>query len=97
AGDAAEEEMPTTLDAAIVFPPAGPLVELALERIEPGGTLVLAPVAMSTIEVTDYSRNLWGRDVRTLYNVNRRDAEEFLGLAREIDLGLGTEVVPFTA
>ena len=35
--------------------------------------------------------------LRTLYNVNRRDSEEFLGLAREIDLSLGTEVFPFPA
>jgi len=95
AANAAEETMPAALDAAIVFPPAGPLVELALEPIALGGILVLAPVAMSTIEIADYSRTLWGRDIRTLYNVNRRDAEEFLALAREIDLGLATEVVPF--
>jgi propanol-preferring alcohol dehydrogenase len=94
-GDTARDQMPTALDAAIVFPPAGPLVETALRQTKPGGTLVLAPVAMSPIEIGDYSSHLWGRDIRTLYNVNRRDAEEFLELAREIDLSLGTEVVAF--
>jgi propanol-preferring alcohol dehydrogenase len=87
--------MPAALDAAIVFPPAGALVETALRQIKPGGTLVLAPVAMSAIDIGDYSRHLWGRDIRTLYNVNRRDAEDFLRLAREINLSLGTEVVAF--
>ena len=96
-GNAAEEEPPTELDAAIVFPPAGNLVELALKRVRPGGVVVLAPVAMSQIEIRDYSTHLWGRDVRTLYNVNRQDSEEFLELAREIDLSLGTEVFPFPA
>jgi len=95
AGDAARDGMPSPLDAAIVFPPAGPLVERALSDLVVGGTLVLAPVAMSTIEIRDYSSHLWGRDIRTLYNVNRRDNAEFLGLAREIDLALGVEVVPF--
>jgi propanol-preferring alcohol dehydrogenase len=95
AGNAAEDALPVELDAAIVFPPAGQLVELALRRLKPGGVLVLAPVAMSTIEIGDYSAHLWGRDIRTLYNVNRRDAEEFLRLAREIDMSLGTEVFPF--
>ena len=94
-GNAAEDPLPVALDAAIVFPPAGQLVELALRRVKPGGVLVLAPVAMSTIEIGQYSANLWGRDIRTLYNVNRRDAEDFLRLAEEIDMSLGTEVFPF--
>jgi propanol-preferring alcohol dehydrogenase len=96
-GNAAEEELPTELDAAIVFPPAGGLVELALKQVRPGGVVVLAPVAMSRIEIHDYSAHLWGRDVRTLYNVNRQDSEKFLELATEIDLSLGTEVFPFAA
>jgi propanol-preferring alcohol dehydrogenase len=94
-GDAAREQLPAALDAAIVFPPAGSLVETALRQTKPGGTVVLAPVAMSPINISDYSSHLWGRDIRTLYNVNRRDAEEFLELACQIDLGLGTEVVAF--
>jgi propanol-preferring alcohol dehydrogenase len=94
-GNAAENPLPVTLDAAIVFPPAGGLVEIALRRLKPGGVLVLAPVAMSTIEIGEYSAHLWGRDIRTLYNVNRRDAEQFVSMAREIDMNLGTEVFPF--
>jgi D-arabinose 1-dehydrogenase-like Zn-dependent alcohol dehydrogenase len=45
--------------------------------------------------VSEYSSHVWGRDIRTLYNVNRRDAEEFLRHVREIDLSLGTDVFPF--
>jgi propanol-preferring alcohol dehydrogenase len=95
-GNAADDP-PPDLDAAIVFPAAGGLVELASRQVKPGGVIVLAPVAMSLIRIEDYSSNLWGRDIRTLYNVNRRDAEELLQFAREIDLGLGTEVFPFEA
>ena len=95
AGNAAEEKIPEMLDAAIVFPPAGPLVELALQRVRIGGVVVLAPVAMSTIEIRDYSTHLWGRDLRTLYNVNRRDAKDFLGLAKEMELGLEVDVFSF--
>jgi len=97
AGDASEEQLPVKLNAAVVFPPAGHLVETALRQTEVGGIVVLAPVAMSRIEIEDYSRHLWGRDIRTLYNVNRRDAEEFVRLARELDLSLGTEVFPLVA
>ncbi|MGD2121609.1 MAG: alcohol dehydrogenase catalytic domain-containing protein [Gemmatimonadota bacterium] len=95
AGNAAEQAIPTELDAAIVFPPAGPLVELALRSVRIGGVVVLAPVAMSPIEIQDYSTDFWGRDLRTLYNVNRREAHEFLGLASEVELGLGVDVFPF--
>ncbi|MGD8319045.1 MAG: hypothetical protein PVJ02_01275 [Gemmatimonadota bacterium] len=70
-------------------------METALQQIQPGGTLVLAPVAMSLIRITDYSRHFWGRDIRTLYNVNRRDAEAFLALAAKLNLGLPTEVTRF--
>jgi len=93
-GNAAQQP-PPDLDAAIIFPPAGELVEPALSHLNLGGVLVLAPVAMSEIRIGDYSNNLWGRDIRTLYNVNRQDAREFLQLAREIAMGLGTEVFPF--
>jgi propanol-preferring alcohol dehydrogenase len=96
-GDATKEELPAKLDSAIVFPPAGSLVELALKRVGPGGVVVLAPVAMSRIEIHDYSTHFWGGHVRTLYNVNRHDSEEFLALARKVDLSLGTEVFPFPA
>jgi propanol-preferring alcohol dehydrogenase len=96
AGNAAEQEIPGELDAAIVFPPAGALVELALRKVRIGGVVVLAPVAMSPIEIQDYSTHFWGRDLRTLYNVNRPDAEEFLRLARDLDLSLGVDVFPFT-
>jgi propanol-preferring alcohol dehydrogenase len=96
AGNSTEQEIPAELDAAIVFPPAGALVEPALRKVRTGGVVVLAPVAMSRIEINDYSTHFWGRDLRTLYNVNRRDAEEFLRLARDVDLGLGVDVFSFT-
>jgi len=97
AGNAAKDGMPVTLDAAVIFPPAGPLVESSLRDLRVGGVLVLAPVSMSTIKIGDYSTNLWGRDIRTLYNVNRGDALEFLELAAQVDLALGVEVFPFEA
>ena len=83
------------LDSAIVFPPAGPMVETALSQIEIGGVLVLAPVSMSKIEIKNYSKNLWGRDVRTLYNVNKPDGEEFLEIAGRTGIKMGRQVFSF--
>lgn len=97
AGDTSKTGCPTILDGAVVFPPAGPLVESALKQVKVGGVVVLAPVSMSRIEIGDYSSSFWGRDLRTLYNVNMRDAKEFMQIAASTDLSMGTEVHPFTA
>jgi len=95
AADSTKEPIPTSLDSAIVFPPAGNLVELALASIERGGTLVLAPVSSSKIVINDYSKHLWGRDIRTLYNVNRKDGMTFLEIADRLTLRPSIEVFPF--
>jgi propanol-preferring alcohol dehydrogenase len=95
AANAAQEKMPCKLDAAILFPPAGNLVEPALSQLERGGILVMAPVSSSPITIEDYSRNLWGRDIRTLYNLKRSDAEEFFAIVDQLDLQVGTSVFSF--
>jgi propanol-preferring alcohol dehydrogenase len=96
AGNSDLEPMPVEVDAAVVFPPAGPLVEPALRQVKVGGVVVLAPVAMSPISIADYSSHFWGRDIRTLYNVNLAEAQEFLDIAASIHLDLGIERVLFT-
>jgi propanol-preferring alcohol dehydrogenase len=95
AGDSSRSDMPKMLDSAIVFPAAGSLVEPALKQVKIGGVVVLAPVSMSRIEIHDYAGNFWGRDLRTLYNINASDARKFLALAATIDVRMGTEAYPF--
>jgi propanol-preferring alcohol dehydrogenase len=95
ADNATERGMPIKLDGAVVFPTGGHLVERALADVKVGGVVVLAPVSMSPITIGDYSATLWGRDLRTLYNVNRKDSREFLDLASRVDLTMGTEVFSF--
>ncbi|MCD6132944.1 MAG: zinc-binding alcohol dehydrogenase family protein [Deltaproteobacteria bacterium] len=95
AADASKKDLPCKLDRSIVFPPAGNLVEPALKKLEVGGILVLAPVSMSTIEIKNYSQNLWGRDIRTLFNVKKSWGEEFLNIADEMQIKMGKEVFPF--
>lgn len=95
AANATSEEMPCKLDAAILFPPAGNLVESVLSQLERGGILVMAPVSASPITIEDYSVNLWGRDIRTLYNLKRSDAEEFFDIVDQLDLQVGTSVFSF--
>jgi len=84
---------PEELDAAIIFAPVGALVPLALRHTAKGGTVVCAGIHMSDVPQFPYSI-LWGeRCVRSIANLTRRDAQEFLALAPE--LGVRTQVQTF--
>ncbi len=75
---------PVHLDAAIVFAPVGALVPLALRATRKGGTVVLGGIHMSDIPPMPYEI-LWGeRVVRSVANLTRDDAREFLALAPRI-------------
>ena len=55
----------------------------------------MAPVSCSPIGIGDYSANLWGRDIKTLYQLRRSDAEEFLSLVNRLQLNLGVSIYDF--
>ena len=75
---------PVTLDAAIIFAPAGALVPRALRVLGKGGTVVCAGIHMSDIPSFPYEL-LWGeRSLRSVANLTRRDGLEFLELAPRI-------------
>ena len=91
----ANNSIPVSLDSAIVFPPVGEFVEIALKSIKRGGNLVLSPVYMTPITIENYSKHLWGKNIKTLYNVNRRDGMEFLKIAKKIDMRIPIQIFPF--
>jgi len=83
AGDS-DTPPPDALDAAIIFAPVGALVPAALAAVRPGGTVVCGGIHMSDIPSFPY-RLLWEeRVLRSVANLTRRDAEEFLALAPTI-------------
>jgi alcohol dehydrogenase, propanol-preferring len=84
---------PEELDAAVIFAPAGELVPIALRAMAPGGTVVCGGIHMSDIPSFPYEI-LWGeRVVRSVANLTRQDAVDFLRLAPEIPVR--THVQPF--
>jgi propanol-preferring alcohol dehydrogenase len=90
---ASEQAPPEALDAAIIFAPAGALVPLALRAVAKGGTVVCGGIHMSDIPSFPYEI-LWGeRVLRSVANLTRRDAEEFLALAPQVPVR--TEVQEF--
>ena len=90
----AEDATPETLDSAIIFAPAGPLVPQALETLRRGGTLALAGIYMTPIPQMDYSLIYGERTLRSVANSTRRDAEELLSLAAEIPIRTEVQAFP---
>jgi propanol-preferring alcohol dehydrogenase len=83
---------PVPLDAAIVFAPVGSLVPAALRAVRKGGTVVLGGIHMSDIPSFPYAI-IWGeRVVRSVANLTRQDAIEFLDLAPKVPVR--SHVVP---
>ena len=85
-GDA-KDTPPASLDAAVIFAPAGSLVLDALRVLRKGGTVSLADLTMSPIPQIDYDKLLYHeRIIRSVANATREDAREFLRLAAEIPI-----------
>jgi propanol-preferring alcohol dehydrogenase len=75
---------PEELDAAIIFAPVGELVPRALRAVARGGVVVCAGIHMSDIPSFPYA-DLWGeRVLRSVANLTRADATEFLDLAPRV-------------
>ena len=88
-----DQPPPEPLDAALIFAPVGALVPAALAATKKGGTVVTGGIHMSDIPPFPY-RILWEeRVLRSVANLTRRDAEEFLALAPEA--GVRTETVTY--
>jgi alcohol dehydrogenase, propanol-preferring len=83
---ASTQQPPEPLDAAIIFASDGELIPRALRALDRGGTVVCAGIHMSEIPAFSYD-DLWQeRSVRSVANLTRRDAEEFLALAPEVPI-----------
>ena len=85
AGDA-DTPPPVELDAALIFAPVGSLVPAALAAVRKGGVVVCGGIHMSDIPSFPY-RLLWEeRVVRSVANLTRQDAMDFLALAAAVPL-----------
>ncbi len=85
---------PEPLDAAIIFAPAGALVPAALRATAPGGIVVCAGIHMSDIPSFPY-RDLWEeRVLRSVANLTREDAHEFLALAPKVPVRTTVQEFP---
>ena len=83
-GDASPEK----LDCAIDFTPVGEPIREALRNLQKGGRVVINAIRKTTpVPELDYTEHLWyEKELKSVANVTRRDAQEFLFLAAEIPI-----------
>ena len=93
----AAELPPGVCDRAVVFAPAGELVPVALAAVRPGGTVSLAGIHMSDIPAMPYDLLWRERSLRSVANMTRVDAQEFMDLAVIGGIRVEYEVFPFDA
>ncbi len=83
-----ENDKPSVeLDRAITFAPSGDVVIAALGSLRKGGVVAINAIHLDRIPEFDYDRLLWGeRQIRSVANMTRADARDFLKIAADIKL-----------
>ena len=86
---------PEELDRAITFAPSGDVVISALSSLRKGGVVAINAIHLDHIPEFDYDSLLWGeRQIRSVANMTRTDARDFLQIAAEI--GMRPKVTAFS-
>ena len=82
------DQPPEKLNKIMDFTPVGECVRDALGVLERGGRLVINAIRKETpVPPLDYSEYLWlEKEIKSVANVTRADAEEFLPLAAQIPI-----------
>lgn len=89
------ERPPVALDRAITFAPSGDVVVAALASLRKGGILAINAIHLDRMPQFDYDTLLWGeRQIRSVTNMTRADAHDFLAIAAEIRLRPEVTVFP---
>jgi len=86
---------PVQLDRAVTFAPSGDVVVAALSSLRKAGVVAINAIHLDHIPQFDYDKLLWGeRQLRSVTNMTRADARDFLNLAAEI--GIKPKVTTFS-
>jgi propanol-preferring alcohol dehydrogenase len=81
------EKLPVELDRAVTFAPSGDVVVSALASLHKGGVLAINAIHLDRMPAFDYDKLLWGeRQIRSVANMTREDARDFLRIAAEIKI-----------
>src|SRR4029077_2749326 len=89
------EQPPVELDRAVTCAPSGDVVISALGSLRKGGVVAINAIHLDRIPQFDYDTLLWGeRQLRSVANMTRADARDFLALAAKIGLQPRVTVFP---
>jgi propanol-preferring alcohol dehydrogenase len=89
------DKPPVELDRAITFAPSGDVVIAALTSLRKGGVVAINAIHLDRIPEFNYDRLLWGeRQLRSVANMTRSDARDFLQIAAAINLRPKITVFP---
>jgi len=90
-----DEKPPVELDRAITFAPSGKVVVNALASLRKGGVVAINAIHLDQMPAFDYDTLLWGeRQIRSVANMTRQDAREFLRIAHDLRIHPAVTVFP---
>jgi alcohol dehydrogenase, propanol-preferring len=91
------DKPPVQLDRAITFAPSGAVVLSALGSLRKGGIVAINAIHLDQMPAFDYDTLLWGeRQIRSVANMTRNDARDYLQLAAEIKIRPQIQTFPLT-
>jgi propanol-preferring alcohol dehydrogenase len=89
-----EEPPPVPLDAVITFAPVGEVVVAALKALDRGGIVAVNAIHLDRIPEFAYRDLWWERQIRSVANSTRRDAQDFIEVAARIPVHTVVEAFP---
>jgi propanol-preferring alcohol dehydrogenase len=90
-----DEAPPVKLDRAVTFAPSGKVVVNALSALRKGGVVAINAIHLDQMPAFDYDKLLWGeRQIRSVANMTRQDARDFLGIAQQLKIRPQAVVFP---
>jgi propanol-preferring alcohol dehydrogenase len=89
-----EDRPPVPLDAAVTFAPVGSVVAAAVRALDRGGVVAINAIHLDELPAMPYDDLWWERSIRSVANVTRQDAREYLALAARINLTTDIETHP---
>jgi propanol-preferring alcohol dehydrogenase len=82
-----DDSPPVQLDRAITFAPSGTVVISALASLRKGGVVAINAIHLDQMPAFNYDTLLWGeRQIRSVANMTRQDARDFLKIADELEI-----------
>src|ERR1700733_4930125 len=90
-----DEKPPVELDRAVTFAPSGKVVVSALASLRKGGVVAINAIHLDQMPAFHYDKLLWGeRQIRSVANMTRQDARDFLAIAHQLKIRPQVVVFP---